>query len=199
MAKEDREDKIARLKKRLTLVNVSLQNATNQLQGGKVIAGSVIDDLYTQHEQLRGQIARLESGEEQAAAPPGPPERSPARDEEEFGIPDRLRVRRRPYTLTTAAFYRRITINKEVIEVKKGLVVYFLAFAALLLFGIAPAFAADGKERQCSGARGTKVESEKTKRLIPHRLEQLVKGCSCFPITQLIYSRIDRVQHILEI
>lgn len=31
-------------------------------------------------------------------------------------------------------------------------------------------------QRQCSGARGAKARTEKEKRLIPRRLEQLVKG-----------------------
>jgi hypothetical protein len=101
---EDIEQKKELIKKKLTLINISLQNAAAKLKEGKVIAAAAIDDLYTKRAQLTAELKRLEQGiiDEPATA-----DSADEIDEtQEVGIPIELRIKRH-YTLSPDAMEQR--------------------------------------------------------------------------------------------
>jgi hypothetical protein len=104
-----RADRIKQLKTSLTLVNVSLTNAGNKLKDGHVISPSIIEELTSRQAQLKADIERLENGEDLEAPHPSPltSHPSPEPEGDEYGIPERLRVKRRPYTLSPEALKQR--------------------------------------------------------------------------------------------
>jgi len=114
MAGEEREERIKLLKQKLTLIEVSLTNATNALKSGKVVSGTLIEELISSRDALKKQIARLEAGEEDNA--PEPPLKLRGGDEgggvNEIGIPESLCFKR-SYTMSDAAFAARRRNTKK--------------------------------------------------------------------------------------
>lgn len=111
MTDEEKETKrrkeIEDLKKQRILVSTSLQNAVNQLNDGKVVSAAVIEDLYLRKAAIEKALAKLEGREEDP--PPAPlsmPEGENGVEEEEVGIPERLRIKRH-YTLSADAVAQR--------------------------------------------------------------------------------------------
>ena len=103
---ENLEERIKKLKQRLTLISTSLSNAVTQLKSGKIVSAATITELQEEHDRLKTHIARLEAGEEINPTPnPQPP--IPVAKGCEFGIPDDFKIKRRPYTLTPDALAQR--------------------------------------------------------------------------------------------
>ena len=117
------DEKLKQFKQKLTLIEVSLTNATNSLRAGKVVAGALIEDLITARDTLKKQIARLEAGEEDN--PPSSPLnlRGGQRGvnlrggeggviDDEIGIPESLRFKR-SYTMSDKALAARRAGSKK--------------------------------------------------------------------------------------
>ncbi|HAR46244.1 MAG TPA: hypothetical protein DCS05_08785 [Nitrospiraceae bacterium] len=123
---ESKEDKIRHLKKRLTLVTTSLANAINQINAGKVVSASMIDDLTTSQTHLQEEIRKLEAPDpEPPLTQPSPPEgrgnEEEEPDPEEGADPDpekrriieKFSVRPRTYHLSQAAIDQRKKATKS--------------------------------------------------------------------------------------
>jgi hypothetical protein len=118
---ESREEKIRRLKKRLTLVTTSLWNAISQIKAGKIVSASMIDDLTTSQQALQDEIRKFESMPDIPPEPPltpaSPPEGrgdvepDPESGEEEDpkkrALLTKFAVRTRIYNMSQAALKQR--------------------------------------------------------------------------------------------
>ncbi|MEW6115651.1 MAG: hypothetical protein AB1553_01965 [Nitrospirota bacterium] len=109
---DNKDEILAQLKKKLTLIRVSISNAVRHLNEGRVVPASTIDDLYTQETQILKQIERLEK-EEDTPPPPSESSGEAGAEEEEYGIPKELRIMRRPYTMTEEARQQRQNAAKS--------------------------------------------------------------------------------------
>jgi hypothetical protein len=114
---EHKEDKISRLKQELTLVRVSKKNAATLLESGKVVPASNIEDIYNREAAILAQITKLENGEE--PAPSIPEDTKSGEGNAEFeGIPERLLVKKRHYTMSAEAHRQRQQASKSPAKAK---------------------------------------------------------------------------------
>jgi hypothetical protein len=107
---EDREAKKEQLRKQLALVGVNIQNAVNQLNNGKVVSPSVIDEMYAQRTKIQAELKKLDEEPAEDAdisESASPTFHIPPPESVEYGIPSHLRIPRRPYTMTEAARKQR--------------------------------------------------------------------------------------------
>lgn len=121
---EEREERIKQLKQKLTLTEVSLTNATNNLKSGKVVKASDIDDLITSQDALKKEIEDLNNplspftkGELKLTSDPEPLTQS-----DNYGIPKHLRIKRRKYTMSPEAVEQRkkAASSPKLAEAMKG-------------------------------------------------------------------------------
>jgi hypothetical protein len=91
---EDREAKKDELRKQLALVNVNIQNAVNNLNNGKVVSPTAIEEMYSQRAKVQAEIKKLDEGPEEREGVDLSPS-NPEPEVQEYGIPSHLRIPRR--------------------------------------------------------------------------------------------------------
>ena len=112
---ESREQKIETVKQKLALVETSIANAKNKAAAGHVINPGVVSGLFTERAQLQTELKKLESSPEadtkasssQSAPLVATTGGADTPSDEKFGIPEELRIPRRPYTMSQAALEQR--------------------------------------------------------------------------------------------